>query len=94
MALLVAGWDEEAGPVMFTTDPSGTYWMCEAKAIGSGSEGAQTALQENYSADLSLKEAEVLALSTLKQVMEEKVRNSIWSWFWAVWCWFFGRLSS
>ena len=34
--------------------------------------GAQ-ALQEEYRKDLTLKEAEVLALSTLKQVMEEKV---------------------
>ena len=32
------------------------------------------ALQEEYRKDLTLKEAEVLALSTLKQVMEEKVR--------------------
>ena len=36
--------------------------------------GAQ-ALQEEYRKDLTLKEAEVLALSTLKQVMEEKVRG-------------------
>jgi len=43
-------------------------------AIGSGSEGAQTALQEHYKDDMSLAEAEVLALQTLKQVMEEKVR--------------------
>lgn len=42
-------------------------------AIGSGSEGAQTALKESYRSDLSFDEAEVLALSTLKQVMEEKV---------------------
>ena len=32
----------------FHTDPSGTYVKYEAKAIGSGSEGAQTALQESY----------------------------------------------
>lgn len=57
----------------FHTDPSGTFVKYQAKAIGSGSEGAQTALQETYRKDLSLEEAEVLALSTLKQVMEEKV---------------------
>lgn len=44
-------------------------------AIGSGSEGAQTALQEQYKPEMSLAEAEVLALGTLKQVMEEKVRG-------------------
>ncbi|KAI3431557.1 hypothetical protein D9Q98_004606 [Chlorella vulgaris] len=76
VALLVAGWDAEGGPVLFHTDPSGTYVKYEAKAIGSGSEGAQTALQESYRKDMTLKEAEVLALSTLKQVMEEKVTST------------------
>lgn len=32
--------------------------------------------QENYRKDLTLKEAEVVALSTLKEVMEEKVLMS------------------
>jgi 20S proteasome subunit alpha 5 len=73
VALLVAGWDSEHGPVLFHTDPSGTFVQYKAKAIGSGSEGAQTGLQESYRADMSLEEAETLALSTLKQVMEEKV---------------------
>ena len=41
-------------------------------AIGSGSEGANTALQEEYKPDLSLDDAVVLVLRTLKQVMEEK----------------------
>eukprot|EP00898_Chlorokybus_atmophyticus_P007362 jgi/Chlat1/7627/Chrsp64S07107 len=72
VALLIAGWDER-GPCLFHTDPSGTFVQHDAKAIGSGAEGAQTALQESYKKDMTLKEAEVLALSTLKQVMEEKV---------------------
>ena len=42
-------------------------------AIGSGSEGANTALQEEHRGDLTFAEAEVLVLKTLKQVMEEKV---------------------
>ena len=45
-------------------------------AIGSGSEGANTALQEEFKPELSLEEAEVLVLKTLKQVMEEKVLPS------------------
>ncbi|KAK9820541.1 hypothetical protein WJX72_011438 [[Myrmecia] bisecta] len=72
VALLIAGWDED-GPVLWHTDPSGTFVKYDAKAIGSGSEGAQTALQESFRKDLTLQEAEVLALATLKQVMEEKV---------------------
>lgn len=58
----------------YHTDPSGTYVKYRCMAIGSGSEGAQTALQEHYKDDMTLAEAEVLALTTLKQVMEEKVR--------------------
>ena len=44
VALLVAGWDHH-GPVLYHTDPSGTFTRFDAKAIGAGSEGAQTALQ-------------------------------------------------
>ena len=54
-------------------DPSGTFVKYHAKAIGSGSEGAQGTLQEQWNADMSMEDAEQLALSTLKQVMEEKV---------------------
>lgn len=32
----------------YYTDPSGTFWQCNAKAIGSGSEGADSSLQEQY----------------------------------------------
>jgi len=73
VALLIAGQDPEKGPVLYHTDPSGTYIAYDAKAIGSGSEGAQNSLQEQYKPDMSLEAAQVLALSVLKQVMEEKV---------------------
>lgn len=72
VALLIAGVDE-SGPALYHTDPSGTYVKWMAKAIGAGSEGAQTALQEAWSAGMTLAEAEGLALKTLKAVMEEKV---------------------
>uniref|UniRef100_A0A453HYK7 Proteasome subunit alpha type n=1 Tax=Aegilops tauschii subsp. strangulata TaxID=200361 RepID=A0A453HYK7_AEGTS len=62
VSLLIAGHDEN-GPSLYYTDPSGTFWQCNAKAIGSGSEGAE----------LTIAEAETIALSILKQVMEEKV---------------------
>jgi len=73
VALLVAGCDEEHGAVLFHTDPSGTFVEYKAKAIGSGSEGAQTALVEGWREGMTMEEAEVLALGVLKQVMEEKV---------------------
>eukprot|EP00698_Gefionella_okellyi_P004473 TRINITY_DN14115_c0_g1_i1.p2 TRINITY_DN14115_c0_g1~~TRINITY_DN14115_c0_g1_i1.p2 ORF type:complete len:243 (+),score=65.06 TRINITY_DN14115_c0_g1_i1:25-753(+) len=75
VALLIAGIDEN-GPALYHTDPSGTYVKFAAKAIGSASEGAQTALQEAYHKSMTLQEAETLALGTLKQVMEEKVTST------------------
>lgn len=72
VALLVAGVDER-GPRLYHTDPSGTFCQWRAKAIGAGSEGAQTALQESYSDGMTLQEAETLALRTLKQIMEAAI---------------------
>ncbi|KAG0344879.1 proteasome component pup2 [Podila humilis] len=45
-------------------------------AIGSGSEGAETELQEEYHSAMTLVEAETLALKVLKQVMEEKLNST------------------
>lgn len=73
VALLLAGYDELEGPQLFFSDPSGTFVRYKAKAIGAGSEGAQSNLSESYNENLTLEEAEELALSTLKQVMEEKI---------------------
>jgi 20S proteasome subunit alpha 5 len=74
VALLMAGHDER-GPQLYFSDPSGTYLEYKAKAIGAGSEGAQATLQDKYNPDMTLLQAEDLALEILKQVMEEKVNN-------------------
>lgn len=75
VALLLAGLDEK-GPQLFFCDPSGTFLQYNAKAIGQGSEGAQSTLQEKYRQDMTKDEAELLALDILRQVMEEKVNNN------------------
>ena len=51
-------------------DPSGTYLQFDAKAIGSGSEGAQQSLQEQYHKSITLKEATKTAFTILKQVSD------------------------
>eukprot|EP00956_Cyclotella_meneghiniana_P002275 scaffold2560_cov70-Cyclotella_meneghiniana.AAC.14 len=73
VALLIAGYDDLNGNQLFFSDPSGTFVRYKAKAIGAGSEGAQSTLSESYNEDMTLEEAEELALSVLKQVMEEKI---------------------
>ncbi|KAI8330991.1 nucleophile aminohydrolase [Chlamydoabsidia padenii] len=75
VALLIAGVDEK-GCQLFHADPSGTFMKYQAKAIGSGSEGAQTELQKEYHKSITLVEAETLALTVLKSVMEEKLNKS------------------
>ncbi|KUI53864.1 Proteasome subunit alpha type-5 [Cytospora mali] len=72
VALLIAGYDED-GPSLYHAEPSGTFYRYDAKAIGSGSEGAQAELQNEYHKSLTLIDAETLVLKTLKQVMEEKL---------------------
>ena len=47
VAILFAGCDE-LGPQLYHMDPSGTFVQYDAKAIGSGSEGAQQSLKEVY----------------------------------------------
>lgn len=74
VALLIAGFDER-GAQLFFSDPSGTFLQYKAKSIGAGSEGAQATLQDKYRDDMTLREAEDLALEILKQVMEEKINN-------------------
>ena len=72
VALLLAGVDD-TGAKLFFCDPSGTYVEYKAKAIGSGSESAQSSLTEEWSETMPLAEAELLAVKTLKSVMEEKL---------------------
>lgn len=75
VALLFAGVDEK-GPQLYHMDPSGTYVQYDAKAIGSGSEGAQQTLVEMYNKSMTLKDATKTALTILKQVMEEKLNST------------------
>ncbi|KAH7642885.1 proteasome alpha5 subunit [Dermatophagoides farinae] len=75
LAILFAGFDEN-GPSLYFMDPSGTYVSCEAKAIGSGCEGAQQALQEIYNKSMTIDEAIKSVMKILKQVMEEKLSST------------------
>ena len=71
-ALLVAGL-EGGKPYLFHTDPSGTYTECRARAIGAG---AEQLLRDTYKDGLTLKQAEDLALVTLRQVIQEKLNEN------------------
>merc|ERR1719502_1596992 len=75
VALLVAGVDPVDGPSLWNTEPSGTYTKYLACAIGSAQEGATSLLNEQYNKDMSLADAEILSLTVLRQVMEDKLNS-------------------
>lgn len=75
VALLIAGIDEK-GPQLFHADPSGTFVRWKAKAIGAGTEGAQSVLQDKYETLETLDEAKLLCMKILKQVIEEEVTSN------------------
>ena len=67
-SLKISSRNDEGGAQLYHMDPSGTYLKFDAKAIGSGSEGAQQSLQESYHKSMTLKEATKSAMTILKQV--------------------------
>jgi len=75
VALLVAGVDPVDGPTLWNTEPSGTYIKYMACAIGSAQEGATSLLNEQYNKDITLADAEILGLTVLRQVMEDKLSS-------------------
>jgi hypothetical protein len=62
---------DDRRPFLFHQDPYG-----RARAIGGGSEGAEALLRDSYRDGLQLVEAEDLALSTLRQVIQEKLSEN------------------
>lgn len=72
-SLLIAGIDDDNGPQLYLSEPSGVFYKYDAKAIGSGSEEAQGVLRNKYHKSMTLREAELLILKILKQVMEENL---------------------
>ncbi len=69
-ALLAISVDAD-GPMLMTTDPSGTYRTWKAATMGENEGPAKDYLQKNYKDTLSLEELEVLAAKALLSTLEE-----------------------
>jgi 20S proteasome subunit alpha 5 len=77
VSVLFTGWDaRKNAPALVCCDPSGTYTMYKAHAIGNGSDGAVTQLEAKWSESMTLAEAEKLVAVILRQTMEEAVTVS------------------
>ena len=70
VSLLVAGYDNASGPALFQVDPSGSYFMWKASAMGKNMTNAKTFLEKRYSDDISLEDAIHTAILTLKEGFE------------------------
>jgi len=78
VSLLIAGFDEVAGPQLYQVDPSGSYWAWKASAIGKGMVNARTFLEKRYKEDVGLEDAIHTAILTLKEGFEgEMTENNI-----------------
>lgn len=70
VSFLLAGWDKQRGYQLFKTEPSGNYGGWKATAIGSNSATAMSTLKTEYKEDLSLREAQKLAVRVLTKTMD------------------------
>lgn len=70
VSLLVAGFDSARGPSLYQVDPSGSYFMWKASAIGKNMQNAKTFLEKRYNDDISQEDAIHTALLTLKEGFE------------------------
>ncbi|RUP46647.1 proteasome subunit alpha type-2-like protein [Jimgerdemannia flammicorona] len=76
VSLLIAGFDEVAGPSLYQVDPSGSYWAWKASAIGKNMINAKTFLEKRYNDDIELEDAVHTAILTLKEGFEGQMTES------------------
>jgi proteasome alpha subunit len=72
VSLIISGVDENRGPVVFLTDPTGAYLGFDAIAIGAGSDQVNEYLEKNYSSGMTLDQGITLAIECIYLVSEEK----------------------
>jgi proteasome alpha subunit len=73
VALLVAGVDQDGGPRLFETDPSGTAYEWAAVAVGANRGDVQAFLEANYDPDATLEDGVELALRALAAPTEDPI---------------------
>ncbi|KGK39732.1 proteasome subunit alpha type-2 [Pichia kudriavzevii] len=76
VSLLVGGYDENNGFMLYQVDPSGSYFPWKATAIGKGSNAAKTFLEKRWNDELELEDAIHIALLTLKESIEGEMNGN------------------
>ncbi|MDA4116976.1 MAG: archaeal proteasome endopeptidase complex subunit alpha [Thaumarchaeota archaeon] len=72
VSLIISGVDENRGPVVFLTDPTGAYLGFDAIAIGAGSDQVNEYLEKNYNPGITLEQGITLAIECIYLVSEDK----------------------
>ena len=72
VSLIISGVDENRGPVVFLTDPTGAYLGFDAIAIGAGSDQVNEYLEKNYDERMTLEQGITLAIECIYLVSEDK----------------------
>ncbi len=72
VSLIISGVDDNRGPVVFLTDPTGAYLGFDAIGIGAGSDQVNEYLEKNYNPGISLEQGITLAIECIYLVSEDK----------------------
>ena len=73
---MYAGWDAVQGFQLYCSDPSGNYAAWKAHATGKNSVNAISSLKDDYTEELTLQEATILAAKVLGKSMDMNKPNA------------------
>jgi len=75
LSTLIIGYDHAKTPMLYLTEPSGSYSMWKAAAIGHGNKAATELLEKKFKDEISHDEGVRLAIEALLEVVEGGNKN-------------------
>lgn len=83
VSLLYIGHDPIHGFQLYQSDPSGNYSGWKATCIGANHSSAASLLKQDYTDEISLKDAQALCLKVMSKTMDSvKLGSERCEWFW------------
>eukprot|EP01090_Pellita_catalonica_P015426 TRINITY_DN4187_c0_g1_i1.p1 TRINITY_DN4187_c0_g1~~TRINITY_DN4187_c0_g1_i1.p1 ORF type:complete len:249 (-),score=41.91 TRINITY_DN4187_c0_g1_i1:424-1170(-) len=70
VSFLYAGWDKHHGFQLYQSDPSGNFGGWKATAIGANCQAASSILKQDYTEEITVKEALELAIKVMSKTMD------------------------
>ncbi|MCK4588982.1 MAG: archaeal proteasome endopeptidase complex subunit alpha [Nanoarchaeota archaeon] len=69
VSLLIGGVDNDGGPKLFMTDPTGIFFRYKAAVIGEGEPEIEKLLQKKYKPTMNIEEGIALSIQSLKEFL-------------------------